>query len=112
MKRSRKGLRHRYGHAGRISQPGEMRISKKSLATLMFPWGSDSGSGLPMYAVASFFFNNHVYPDRNMLIRAIEEAERTIPRAQAGAHGWTAKDARDLKRIAGGLRYWLRKDYP
>ena len=114
MKRSRKGLKKRYGRAGRISQPGEMRIPKKTLAHLMSPWGSDMsygrGSG-SIGAVGSFYWSDKKYPDKKYVEYAIEEAERCIPLARAGAHGWTKKDARDLERIAGGLRYWLRKDY-
>lgn len=115
MRSRRRALRKRYGRAGVISQPGELRIQKKKLAELMSPWGSDMsygrGSG-SIGAVGSFYWDDHKYPDKKFVEYAIEEAERCIPLARAGAHGWTKKDARDLERIAGGLRYWLRKDCP
>lgn len=77
----------------------------------MSPWGGDSGSGLPVYAVGSYYYGGHVYPDRMMVERAITTIEGDIPRAEAGAHGWTKKDAAELRRIASGLRYYLRHDY-
>jgi hypothetical protein len=47
-----------------------------------------------------------------MVERAIAVAEHDAPRADAGANGWTAADADELRLIARGLRYFLALDYP
>jgi len=81
----------------------------------MYPWGTDfsygKGSG-SVYAVASFYDSGAVYPDAAVVRCALGQVESDAKLADFGAHGWTAKDARELRRIASGLRYWLARDYP
>jgi len=98
------------GHTKGTPSKSEM-ISRSKLAEMMYPWGGDSGSGLPVYAIASFYDGGKVYPDRNMLKRAIAIVEANIPKALRGEHGWNKKDAADLATIARGLRHYLRIDY-
>jgi hypothetical protein len=87
-------------------------IDRRRLGEMMSPWGGDSGSGLPVYAVGSYYSGGHAYPDRAMVERAIAEVERMIPLADQGMHGWTRKDASDLRTIARGLKCYLTLDYP
>ena len=81
---------------------------------MMFPWGIDSsygqGSGA-VGAVASYYVDGKKYPDRVWVERALKAIETDIPRAEHGAHGWTKADAKDLRTIAAGLRYYLIHDY-
>lgn len=90
------------------------RIDRRKLGGMMFPWGSDfaygQGSGA-VGAVASYYYDDKKYPDRGWVARALEQIEADIPRAEHGAHGWTRSDAKDLRRIAQGLRYYLAHDY-
>jgi len=92
--------------------PGKSElVPRKKLGEMMSAWGSDSGSGLPVYAVGSFYFDDHVYPDRTVVERAIATVEGDIPKAKRGEYGWTKKDAAELATIARGLRHYLRIDY-
>ena len=97
-----------------IIQSVGKRIDRKKLASMMFPWGSDfsygQGSGA-VGAVASYYVDGKKYPDRVWVERAIKAIETDIPRAEHGAHGWTKADAKDLRTIAAGLRYYLIHDY-
>jgi hypothetical protein len=97
-----------------IDQTVGKRIDRKKLAGLMFPWGSDfsygQGSGA-VGAVASYYVDDKKYPDRIWVERALKAIEADIPKAEHGAHGWTKSDAKDLRKIAAGLRYYLSIDY-
>lgn len=97
-----------------IAQSVGKRIDRKKLGELMSPWGSDfsygEGSGA-VGAVSSYYYSNKKYPDRLWVERAIKAIETDIPKAEHGAHGWTKADAKDLRRIAQGLRYYLIHDY-
>ena len=90
------------------------RIDRKKLAGLMFPWGSDfsygQGSGA-IGAVASYYVDGTKYPDRKWVERALREVDENLPKAEEGAHGWTKADAKTLRTIAAGLRYYLVHDY-
>ena len=109
----RRVLRRRYGHTVDRGK----RITRQKLAEMMYPWGADSGSGLPAYAVASFYGHDgprgpgKPYPDKTYVERAIAQVEKDAVAADHGAFGWTKKDAKDLRRIASGLRYYLARDY-
>lgn len=85
---------------------------RRSLGDLMSSWGADTGSGLPVYAVGSYYYGGHTYPDRAMVERAIAAVEADVPRAEAGANGWTRAEAEELRLIARGLRHFLALDYP
>lgn len=90
------------------------RIDRKKLGSMMFPWGSDAsygqGSGA-VGAVASYYVDGMKYPKREWVERAAKQVESDIPKAEHGAHGWTKADAKDLRTIAAGLRYYLHNDY-
>ena len=98
------------GHSKGTPSKSEM-ISRKKLGEMMGPWGGDSGSALPVLAVGSYYSGGHVYPDKTMVERAVQEIERDIPLARRGEYGWTKKDAADLATIARGLRHYLKTDY-
>lgn len=85
---------------------------RRSLGDLMSSWGADTGAGLPVYAVGSYYYGGHAYPDRVMVERAIATVEADVPRAESGANGWTKADADELRVIARGLRHFLALDYP
>lgn len=108
MKKSSTQLQHE------IDTTVGKRIDRKKLAEMMFPWGSDfsygQGSGA-IGAVASYYSSDKKYPDRKWVERALEQVEADAPRAEHGAHGWTKADAKTLRRIAQGLRYYLVLDY-
>ena len=90
------------------------RIDRRKLGELMSPWGGDFsyGEGLgSIYAVSSFYHSGKKYPDKRYVERALKEIEKDIPRAERGESGWTTSDAKDLRRIAQGLRYYLIHDY-
>jgi len=106
------GLRGKGQFADAAERQPARRIDRRRLGELMSSWGSDSGSGLPVYAVGSYYYGGHVYPDPKLVERAIAEVESYIPKAEHGVHGWTKKDAADLRRMASGLRYYLEHDYP
>lgn len=97
-----------------IDQAVGKRIDRKKLGEMMSPWGSDfsygEGSG-SVGAVSSYYYSGKKYPDRKWVERAIQAIEADIPRAEHGAHGWTKADAKTLRRIAQGLRYYLIHDY-
>jgi hypothetical protein len=90
------------------------RIDRNKLGALMSLWGSDfsygEGSGA-VGAVSSFYYDDKKYPERKWVERALQAIEHDIPRAEHGAHGWTKADARQLRTIAQGLRYYLHLDY-
>jgi len=90
------------------------RIDRRKLGELMSPWGSDfsygKGSGA-VGAVSSFYYSDHVYPHAEIVDDALQEILRLIPMAEGEMHGWTLKDARQLRSIASGLRYYLHRDY-
>lgn len=90
------------------------RIDRKKLGEMMSPWGSDfsygEGSGA-VGAVSSYYYSGKKYPDRAWVEKAIKAIEADIPKAEHGAHGWTKSDAKDLRRIVQGLRYYLIHDY-
>jgi len=97
-----------------ITQSVGKRIDRKKLGEMMSPWGSDfsygEGSGA-VGAVSSYYYSDKKYPDRVWVERAIKAIEADIPKAEHGAHGWTKADAKELRRIAQGLRYYLLHDY-
>jgi hypothetical protein len=97
-----------------VDQVVGKRIDRKKLAELMFPWGGDfaygQGTGA-IGAVASYYADNKKYPDRVWVDRALKAVEADVPKAEAGAHGWTKSDANSLRRIAQGLRYYIVHDY-
>lgn len=101
------------GHTKGTASKSEM-VQRKKLGEMMSPWGSDMSYGIgsgSMGAVASYYSGDHVYPDRAIVEQAIAEAEKNEPLAKAGSHGWTKKDAAELRMIARGLRHFLRTDY-
>ena len=97
-----------------ITQTVGKRIDRKKLGEMMSPWGSDfsygEGSGA-VGAVSSYYYSGKKYPDRAYVARSLKAIEADIPRAEHGAHGWTKSDAKDLRTIAQGLRYYLLHDY-
>jgi hypothetical protein len=97
-----------------IDQAVGKRIDRKKLGEMMSHWGGDfaygAGTGA-IGAVSSFYYSGKKYPDRSMVARSIKAIEADIPKAEHGAHGWTTSDAKDLRRIAQGLRYYLIHDY-
>lgn len=90
------------------------RIDRKKLGAMMSPWGGDfaygQGTGA-IGAVSSYYYSGKKYPDRVWVERALAAIEADVPKAEHGAHGWTKSDAKDLRRIAEGLRYYLVHDY-
>jgi len=106
--------RSRPSHATARQPSGGRRIDRKKLGELMGPWGSDFAYGQgpgAIGAVSSYYYSGMKYPDRGWVERALAAIEADIPRAEHGAHGWTKSDAKDLRRIAQGLRYYLAHDY-
>ena len=92
-----------------------MAMMRRQLGQHMAPWGGDSayGAGIgAVGAVGSYYASGKPYPDRARVVMALAEIDRTIPQADKGMHGWTKKDASELRVIASGLRYYLAKDYP
>jgi hypothetical protein len=90
------------------------RIDRKKLGEMMSPWGGDFayGQGIgAIGAVSSYYYSGKVYPDRVWVERAIAAIEADVPKAEHGAHGWTKADAKNLRRILQGLRYYLHLDY-
>lgn len=90
------------------------RIDRRKLGVLMGPWGGDFAYGEgpgSVQAVSSYYYVGKKYPDRSRVARAIKEIEADVPKAERGLHGWTKSDAKDLRTIARGLRYYLRQDY-
>lgn len=84
-------------------------VPRKVLGERMQHWHS-SGSD-PIYAVGSFYFAGKQYPTRNVVEAALTRIVADIPAADAGMHGWTKRDANELRLIARGLRYYLKRDY-
>jgi hypothetical protein len=97
-----------------IAQSVGKRINRKKLGEMMSPWGGDfaygAGTGA-IGAVSSYYYSDKKYPDRAYVERAIAAIDADIPKAEHGAHGWTKSDAKDLRKIAQGLRYYLHLDY-
>ena len=96
-----------------IAQSVGERIDRKKLGEMMHPWSSVGygPAGTAIYAVASYFDSGKKYPDRTVVERAIAAIDADIPKAEHGAHGWTKADAKDLRTIAAGLRYYLIHDF-
>lgn len=97
-----------------ITQTVGKHVDRKKLGAMMSLWGSDfsygEGSGA-VGAVSSFYYDGKKYPERRWVERALTAIEEDIPKAERGEYGWTKSDARDLRRIAQGLRYYLVHDY-
>ena len=89
-------------------------MNRRKLGEMMSLWGSDfsygKGSG-SVGAVASFYLDDKPYPDRQYVEYAIHEIEKDIPLAEEGKHGWTEKDARELRVILRGLEHFYETDY-
>lgn len=100
-------LRKRYGRSNYVA--GLRFVERRRLGEKMLHWHS-SGSD-PIYAVGSFYVSNKPYPNRDIVERALHEMNKTEPLARAGAHGWTKRDATELRNIVGGLRFYLKHDY-
>lgn len=96
-----------------IAQSVGKRIDRIKLGEMMHPWSSVGygPEGTAVYAVASYFDSGRKYPDRTVVERALRAIEADVTRAEHGAHGWTKSDAKDLRTIAQGLRYYLVHDY-
>lgn len=90
------------------------RIDRKKLGEMMGPWGGDfaygTGTGA-IGAVSSYYYGGKKYPDRSWVEKALSAIEADVPKAERGEHGWTKADAKDLRTIAAGLRYYLVQDY-
>lgn len=86
-----------------------MRTDRKRLGEMMSPWGGDGDRGIG--PVGSYYYGGHVYPDKSLVENAMRDALRMEVLAKHGAHGWTPKDAKDLRRMAAGLRWFLERDY-
>ena len=90
------------------------RVVRRKLGELMAPWGGDfaygQGTGA-IGAVASYYYSDKKYPDRQQVARALAAIEGDVLSAERGEHGWTKADVRTLRRIAEGLRYYLVLDY-
>ena len=82
--------------------PLSKRIPRERLGELMMRWHGSMGD--PYYAVGSYYHGGHVYPNRDIVERALSQAE-----ADEAKH--TGRDAQELRTIARGLRYYLRHDY-
>jgi hypothetical protein len=97
-----------------LAQVVGKRIDRKKLGEMMSPWGGDfaygTGTGA-IGAVSSYYYSGKKYPDRRWVEQALSAIEADIPKAEHGAHGWTKADAKDLRMIAAGLRYYLLHDY-
>jgi hypothetical protein len=108
------GARKKIGHAVKRPAATGTRIARKKLGEMMSPWGGDfaygQGTGA-IGAVSSYYYSDKKYPDRKWVERALQAIEEDIPKAEHGAHGWTKSDAKDLRKIASGLRYYLLHDY-
>ena len=92
-----------------------MPMIRKLLGLRMAPWGGDAafGAGVgAVGAVGSFYASGKPYPERSRVVTALAEIKRTLSQAEKGMHGWTKRDASDLRAIEAGLRYYLVKDYP
>lgn len=81
--------------------------SLKQLGIDMLNWHGSMGD--PIYAVGSFYINDQPYPDRSVVVRARDGLSSMIPGADARAHGWTAKDARELRSMVRALDNILSK---
>ena len=89
-------------------------MDRRKLGEMMGPWGSDSsygrGSGA-IGAVGSYYSSGKPYPERKYVEYAIDEVRKDIPLAEQGAHGWTERDAGELRVILRGLEHFLETDY-
>lgn len=79
--------------------PAYTRCQKLGLRVM--DW--NSGQSSPTYAVGSSLFAGRKVP-RDLADRVAVEFETLAPQARQRQHGWTAKDARDLERMARTLR--------
>lgn len=97
-----------------LSQVVGKRIDRKKLGEMMSAWGGDFAYGTDtgaIGAVSSYYYSGKKYPERRWVEQALSAIEADVPKAERGAHGWTTADARDLRTIAAGLRYYLLHDY-
>lgn len=106
----------KYGGETKAMRPAakSQKMSRRYLAEKMSKWGSDFSYGKgpgSIGAVSSYYVSDMVYPNRTIVERALAEVEKDIPLAEHGAHGWTRRDAGELRTIAKGLRYFLHHDY-
>lgn len=89
-------------------------MDRRKLGEMMSHWGSDfsygRGSG-SIGAVSSFYFDGKAYPDRKYVEYAIDEVKKNIPLAEQGKHGWTKRDASELRVILRSLEHFLEADY-
>lgn len=89
-------------------------MDRRKLGEMMGPWGSDfsygKGSG-SVGAVASYYSSGKAYPEREYVEHAIDEVKKNIPLAEQNKHGWTKKDAGELRTILRGLEHFLDADY-
>jgi hypothetical protein len=100
--------------------PKSQKMNRRWLGEKMQHWHSSGDD--PIYAVSSYYGSNIPYPvsgfagphrDGVSVVRAaLSRIESYIPQAERGEHGWTKRDAGELRTIARGLRYYLRHDYP
>jgi len=89
--------RHRVGKGKRR---GFMRTV---LSEKLAQWqDSSTPGGRSIAHVASYLYGGHE-PEREHVLNAAADLERYIPGAERGEHGWTPKDADDLRRMVSSL---------
>ena len=52
-----------------------------------------------IYAVGSFWYTGQDYPDAKVVESARDALQRMLPKAEAGEHGWTKRDAAELRAL-------------
>lgn len=62
-----------------------------------------------VYAVGSYYASGKEYPDPKVVERARDQLARDLPKAEAGMHGWTKRDAAELRSLVRFLDGKLKK---
>ena len=75
------------------------RTDLRSLGLKMHNWHSSMGD--PLYAVGSYFVGGDDYPDRDVVVRALDEVESLMRREKSRTN------LRELRSIHAGLRRYL-----
>lgn len=88
-------------------EPDSVRLPKEqshALGELIGPWSS---GGDILGQVGSHLYGGHPVPKKK-LQEALGYVGDLIPKAEAGANGWTKADVKDLKKIEKGLKSALK----
>ena len=83
-----------------------MALTLRQAGEKLLHWHSGMDA---VYAVGSYYVSGKEYPDPEVIEEARDQLARDLPKAEAGMHGWTRRDAAELRSLVRFLDGKLKK---